>query len=170
VSLRRSIMVQAPLLPAKRNGRCERDGNAFLRPLRSDQPCPSIRSAGLERFDVVSQRVNDRAQEMRRVHPSSALPALRDAVQHRFLRRAQSARGQRLIIDLRHPTHRSAHRRPVAVPGWRDEWRGRLRRCCSGGFLVASRFCGRRSDGNARTSTGLLMPCFLIMAAIRPSC
>src|SRR5580692_9303398 len=29
------------LLPAKRNGRCERDGNAFLRPLRSDQPCPA---------------------------------------------------------------------------------------------------------------------------------
>jgi len=30
-----------------------------------------------------------------------------------------------------------------------------LRRCCSGGFLVASRCCGRRSDGNAaRTTTG----------------
>ena len=33
--------------------------------------------------------------------------------------------------------------------------RSALRRCCSGGFLVASRCCGHRSDGNAaRTSTG----------------
>jgi hypothetical protein len=62
------------------------------------------------------------------------------------------------LIDngFAHATHRLAYRSPVASPGWRDQRRSRLHRCRSGGSLVASRSCGRRSDRTAaRTSMGL---------------